>query len=142
MTKFTADARAIPDDAIDAEEAHIYWNLTDDAPKRVRDVTIVNRREVHEDPRIEAAWDCSGGAVYNQWLNPRSAIPELGTGGCELTPEGAFGRLLAIGYADPTEAHRAIYQFARIKDATWAQRMLRSLSQAQEDAVLAKLMLR
>lgn len=137
MTKLTNDARAIPADPIDAEHAQIYWNETDEGPNRVCDVSIIDCRAVHKNPRIDDAWDYCGGAANAAWLKPKEGRDFWGTGSCELTPEGAFGGLCAVGFKDPVELHRAIYEFARIKGATWAQRMLRALSQEQEDAALA-----
>jgi hypothetical protein len=61
-------------------------------------------------------WYGTSGACYRDWLKP---------GEHAMTPENVFGEMAAFsGFANKTIAEKAIVMFARIKECSWARKML------------------
>jgi hypothetical protein len=119
--------RLVPDDQIDPKEAVILWFYSE--ANRVREVLILPM-SVYEKHEVPGHYGSSG-CVYRDWMN---VAAEPFGGVSTYCPEGVFGNLsAAYGFEDRKAARQAILQFARLKGATWAQRMVMSVSEDKKE---------
>lgn len=122
-----------PHNLIPAKLARIGWNTNDEG--KVIEVLIVGDRQ---------AWSVlcrdlrmSGGGCYSDWCVPVHERDGDDNGPDQLfDPGGAFGTLLASGFASKRVLRDALIQFAKIEEATWARRMLFAIEGEWNDADL------
>lgn len=111
---------------IEAKHVTVYWDFGPEN-KTVRNICVVYcPREVMttRDFDIWRGWDtfdCVMGNCCSGWPEgwDSSGKPDY-----ENCPTGLFGHLLAYGFTDKDETTRALKEFARIKECSWAREML------------------
>jgi hypothetical protein len=130
QTRWKPSLVAAPKDAVDAPDAEIWWSYSDD--HKVLGVVVTSRKE-----RLSSNSPHPGthdvGPNSSDWLSP-SKPSGLSTPAM-LTPEGAFGGLVAQGFADAHELKNALVQFARIRGCDWARAMLFAFTEEDVGAI-------
>jgi hypothetical protein len=121
----------IPDDAVDAADAEIWWSLSDDS--KVVGVVVTSRKERLRGGERQRPGTQDMGASSSDWLQPDAPVgmstPAM------LTPEGAFGVLISQGFANAHELKNALVQFARIRGCDWARAMLFAFTDKDVNAI-------
>lgn len=114
--KYRPDGMAQPAVMFPAKRAFIYWNYDGG----VCDVTV------HDGPLPDrTAPRFSGGAAYSAWCDLQAQTLASGLlGAGDLTPEGLFGKLLALGFKNEDEVRRALVGLAQLEECGWARRAL------------------
>lgn len=137
----------LPEDGLyPAEDAMIYWNRDDKG--RIKNVAVVfyprkyMAEKNYDDHPVqmmvsacyskESFFNSSGNCSsywmkYDNKKSPPPHDPETNANS-GFGPNEDFAGLKALGFASPEEEHRAIKEFARIRECQWARDMLLSLA--------------
>ena len=121
----------VPEDAVDAADAQIWWSHSDDS--RVVGLVVTSRKEQLSRACRQRPGTYDMGASSSDWLHPSK--PAGMSTPAMLTPEGAFGVLISQGFADAHELKNALVQFARIRGCDWARAMLFAFTDKDVNAI-------
>lgn len=123
-----------PHALVPAKSVRIGWNTNDAG--NVIEVLVTADREAWSG--LAHDLDMSGGDCYSDWCVPVGQRTNGQMGPDQLfDPSGAFGTLLASGFASKRVLRDTLIQFAKIEEASWARRMLFAIEGEWSDSDLA-----